>query len=112
MPSQLVISHIENFPTTFLGPCPSVSAQISEHSGGAFHAYKKGLANTIRSRFCALPDVRDPIDVNDPLELYRTVQALRDRSRQLETINTQLIEELASAIHINQNLSEKLQRLK
>ena len=50
------------------------------------------------------------MDINDPSELYRTIQALRDRSGQLESINTQLVEELASSIETNQNLVEQLRK--
>lgn len=35
--------------------CPSLNPTLAEHTGGAFTAYKRGLANTIRSRFAAVP---------------------------------------------------------
>ena len=57
--NHLVKGCVTSSTSSAMKSCPTNNPTLSAHTGGAFTAYKKGLANTIRSRFAAVPpDVR------------------------------------------------------
>ncbi|KAI1294591.1 RalBP1-associated Eps domain-containing protein 1 [Halotydeus destructor] len=112
--ASVPLAKVANLPAN--GNLSSLNAASGYARSGAFTLYRKPVISgdfnkEVRSRYGFPPDIPDPEDTGDTMQLKRTILKLRDRGKTLETMNVILMEELSVALESNRHLADQLSKL-